>query len=622
MFKKMTIMLILALLVTTAWARDYGYTYHEIQVVDEIGRPVTDITNLYIYDPGTTDSSTIYMDRNRQNAITVPMTEASANTTLVDGYCYWWGPDGYDFSMTNTDGVGPEGNTGHLPRTGSDGTIVFPSYLHAISTAAYLDAESITMGTGLDWVINGGAVDDTLSFTPASDNADFIVGSVDADESASMFVYISATEGWFIDSSVPSCSWTGGALNCNVSSNHATNINTGTSTGAVNIGSGTGTGAINIGNALGGVITVDTTESIGITADTTFAVSNAADQTYTTSGSYNIVATENAAMTIYAHANGGAATDIHIFNQTGTEAAAEGEVDAAVQLKALVGGIGLYSALNDVDAIRLEATGGAAAQITIANIDGTTASAATEFDAAIQLYSKLGGIGLLSLLNADDSIRIETNGGDDENITIRSNQGTGADSITLLSDEGGIAHTATAGAVILSGVGQHAVTSTAVPDSGYGLNVGSTIAAGTQSQGSAIYAHTTLTGNIDGPTYNFGSWLDITGGTPTAGCTIIAAADIGIYESGATLASVGHMVGLQIQMQFDDTSNPAILEMMRFNVNQAGNLPDYWFGAANPDAVAFSANTDFTDTDKIGAIKIYIVGYGDCYFYIYDHPGQ
>ncbi len=554
MFKKITfkIMLILALLVTTAGARDYSMTYHEIQIVDELGRNVTDITNLYIYAPGTTTDAVIYMDRGRQNVITIPMTEASLNTTLLDGYCYWWGPDGYDFSMTNTAGVGPEGNTGHLPRTGSDGTIVFPSFLHAISTVNYLDGDSITMGTDLDWVINGGTVDDTISFVPASDNADFIVGSVNPLESASMFVYISATEGWFIDSSVPSASWTGGTLNCNVSSNYATNINTGTSTGIINIGSGAGTGAINIGNDAGGIITLDTTESIVINADTTISVTNttAVDQTYTTAGSFNFVATENAAETFYAHINGGAASSIFLFNQTGTEASAEGEVDASLQLKSLVGGIGLYSGLNDVDAIRLEATGGAASIVTVVNVDGTTQN-------AIELLAHVGGVRIVSA---------------------------------------------------------------AVPDALYGLEVSSAIAGNTASQGSAIYAHTTLTGNIDAPTYNLGSWLDITGGTPTA--AVLAAIDCGIYESGATLAGVTHVIGLQIQMMMDDTSNPGILSMMRFNTDLAGNLPDYFFEAANDAAIVYAANASYTDGDKVGAIKIYSAESGVLYLWVYDHPGQ
>jgi len=59
----------------------------------------------------------------------------------------------------------------------------------------------------------------------------------------------------------------------------------------------------------------------------------------------------------------------------------------------------------------------------------------------------------LSLLNGDNAIRIETNGGDDENIFIHANQGTGADSITLLTDEGGIALTGSAGSIVATATG-------------------------------------------------------------------------------------------------------------------------------------------------------------------------
>jgi len=128
MFKKITICLVFSLLLGTVWARDTGLVYHEIQVVDEIGRNVTDINDLYIYAPGGTTDAVIYSDRNLQNVITIPMTEDSTNTTLVDGYASWYGADGWDFSVTNGDAVGPLTNSGHLPRTSSDGTLVFPSY--------------------------------------------------------------------------------------------------------------------------------------------------------------------------------------------------------------------------------------------------------------------------------------------------------------------------------------------------------------------------------------------------------------------------------------------------------------------------------------------------------------
>lgn len=169
-------------------------------------------------------------------------------------------------------------------------------------------------------------------------------------------------------------------------------------------------------------------------------------------------------------------------------------------------------------------------------------------------------------------------------------------------------------------------TASAVADGKYGLEVGSTIAGDTKSEGSAAYFHTTLTGNIDAPTYNIGSWLDITGGTPTA--SVLAAADFGIYVSSAgNLGSAGHVVGLQIQLIIDDANGPSSLYMMRFNSLLAGSggvAPSHWFQAANKESIAYEANTAHATsaTDKIGAIKISVVGLGDCYFYIYSHAGE
>lgn len=170
------------------------------------------------------------------------------------------------------------------------------------------------------------------------------------------------------------------------------------------------------------------------------------------------------------------------------------------------------------------------------------------------------------------------------------------------------------------------LTCSAVPDGQYGLEVQGAIAGATRSEGTAAYFHSTLTGNIDAPTYNIGSWLDITDGTPTA--SVLAAADFGIYSSsGAELSSAGHVTGLQIQMIIDDEDSPTSLYMMRFNSllsGSGGTAPSHWFQAANQECIAYTANTTHTSaaTDKIGAIKVSVVGLGDCYFYLYSHAGQ
>ena len=281
------ILILAALLIGTASGASSGLVYHEIQVVDEIGRPIDDLTNLYIYAPGGTTDAVIYMDRGLQNVITIPMTEASANTTLIDGFAYWWGPDGYDFSMSNDNAVGPLTNSGHIARSASEGTLIFPSYLQSMSTTAWLDAQSISMGTGAEWVINGGGVADTLSFIPAADDSAFIVGSIDPLYTASFYVPTGATEGFDIVGAA--MTWDGGAALINHNSNHNVGVCTGTSTGATSIGSATA-----------GAFALDTTSTIGINADEGITVTNttaANDQVYTTAGNFQVVAAEDASLT-------------------------------------------------------------------------------------------------------------------------------------------------------------------------------------------------------------------------------------------------------------------------------------------------------------------------------------
>ncbi len=289
MFKKITILLILALLVTTAGARSRGLVYHTIEIVDELGRPVTDITNLYIYQVGGTTNAVIYNDAALQNVITIPMTEVSPNTTLVDGRAHWWGADGWDFSVSNDGAVGPMTNANHEDRTASDGRLIFPSYFSSMATTAWLDAQSISMGTGAEWVINGGGVADTLSFIPTADNSNFILGVNGAAANVDLTLYVDTDLGLYVSSTGPSLIWNGG--DCSLNPDVA---------GTMNINTGTATGAINIGCATAGIITVDTTESIGINADIGITVTNttaANDQIYTTAGNFQIIAQEAGSLT-------------------------------------------------------------------------------------------------------------------------------------------------------------------------------------------------------------------------------------------------------------------------------------------------------------------------------------
>ena len=74
----------------------------------------------------------------------------------------------------------------------------------------------------------------------------------------------------------------------------------------------------------------------------------------------------------------------------------------------------------------LEPNGGTDETVRIHSDQGTGFNAkGNSTDASINLVSDAGGIGLYSALNSDNAITIESNGGSDETIQIRSNQGTG-----------------------------------------------------------------------------------------------------------------------------------------------------------------------------------------------------
>ncbi len=329
----LTILMFACLFGTAQASNRFGDLYHEVQIVDENGEDVTDITALYIYLAGTTTNATIYSDKNRQNTITIPMTEASANTTLVDGRVSWWGPDLYDFSMTNTDGVGPRTNSGHRDRSSNEGSIQFPSYLQSISSTSYTDAQSITMGTGAVWVINGTSAGTLLSFVPGADNSTVSIGTSGTTLNAGFNVYMGTGIGLKINSTGPTFTWDGGIANINVSSNFATNINTGSSTGAVNIG-----------NAAGGAVAIDTDAGITILADDASSIKTSAGTLLieVTGGDFTIDCTDASLILD----SGEATTDA-----VNIDAAAGGlDVDVALSLT-------LTSSEETADAVDIEASG-------------------------------------------------------------------------------------------------------------------------------------------------------------------------------------------------------------------------------------------------------------------------
>ncbi|KKN73464.1 hypothetical protein LCGC14_0400390 [marine sediment metagenome] len=415
--KQLTLTLIMLALLpfSTALARDYGDVYHEVEIVDERGVRVTDISSVEIYAPDTTTNAVIYSDRGRQNTITIPMTTGSTNTTLVNGLMSWFGPDGYDFSIT--DGTNIATNANHRTRTSSEGTLVFPSYLTSITTSQYLDAESITMGTSSDWVLNAGATPDLLTWTPASDGAIFRIGANDAATNGDFRVMVGTDIGLLIDEGVPSFTWTGGAASINASSNFNTSINTGTSTGTVTLGSSTA-----------GALTLDTTSTYTLSSDaahSTTTTDAGADITIdATAGSVIIDGGEAIATAVIVRAPAGG-VDI--------EAAATFDIDITATGGRIIG----TATENIQNTVHLEENGGTSGSVNVYSNQGTGVSATTEHDASVQLHSDDGGISLYTTANLANAIRVETNGGTNETIVINNVQGTGAAAVTIATNAAG-----------------------------------------------------------------------------------------------------------------------------------------------------------------------------------------
>ena len=417
MFKKFIFSLaFIAILTVSALGQpSIGTTYHEIQIVDEMGAKVTEITSVSIYNPGTTTESTIYAGRLGALAMTNPVLtdSGSTNSTLASGYMSWWGPGNYDFSMT--DGNNVHTNSGHRDRTASEGSIAFPSYLTSISSTTYDDNETITLGTSADWVINAGTTADLMTFTPATDGAVFRVGLANGNKSADLQWYTASGVGLLISESSNTFGITGLTANINVSSNYNTNLCTGTSTGATTIGNSAG-GIWAIDGAASGTINADDSIAMTVSAGTIGIASTGGDITIDgTDSSVIIRGTEAVGDAIYIHAD-----------------------DAA-------GGIDITSGTGDIvltstDDIVLTNATAAGDMIQLLNTAGTSV---TEDSAAIQMTATAGGIQIQSDAAIDgDVIILRADGGVTNDILIHNDQGTGADCINLLADAGGITLTA------------------------------------------------------------------------------------------------------------------------------------------------------------------------------------
>ena len=152
-----------------------GYVRHDLQVKNELGLIVTDITSITICTKDTTSAQTIYQNILLSTEVTNPITTTSTNTTLTQslGSCYWYGIDSYDVTLIST-----TYGTIHLKGySASTSTVIIPTYWSASQSQTTTDAQSLSLGSDADWVLQGGATANRLTMTPTTDGATLYFGS-------------------------------------------------------------------------------------------------------------------------------------------------------------------------------------------------------------------------------------------------------------------------------------------------------------------------------------------------------------------------------------------------------------------------------------------------------------
>jgi hypothetical protein len=248
---------------------------------------------------------------------------------------------------------------------------------------------------------------------------------------------------------------TGGGIDLTLDSDAGRLVLTGgeAAADAVRIQADNGAGGIDVDAGTGG-ITVDTTAGISLdsAAASNFTVTGATEDLTLASvgGSVLVSSTENVALAIRLHANGGTSETIQIHSDQGTGV-------GSINLLSDAGGITVRSTgLASNDAINLEAAAGgvdidAALQVNIASsqnaadaivinaaaggIDITNTGTAGE---DIDIASTGASVNISSTENAAQAVYIRTNGGTSETLRLHVDQGTGAGSLMLGSDVGGI----------------------------------------------------------------------------------------------------------------------------------------------------------------------------------------
>ena len=360
-------------------------------------------------DGGTTSSMTLFNDQG------TGATEGSASIQLlsdVGGINIKSGLDGANAILLTADGGTSETIKIHADQGTSESSI------QLLSDAGGVD---INAATGKDVDVAGG----TVNVTSSDDAASAIYLRANAGTSETIKIHADQGSG---ESSIQLLSDAGG-----VDINAATGKEVDIAGGTVNLSSSDDAAAAIYLRANAG-----TSETIKIHADQGTSVTEGQESINILSdaGGVGIRSTANLANAVNITVDGGTSSTMTLFNDQGTSVTEGAE---SIALLSDAGGIGIRSTANLANAVNVTVDGGTSSTMTLFNDQGT---AATEGAASIQLLSDVGGINIKSGLNGAGAILLTADGGTSETIVLHADQGSGAGSIELVSDAGGITFTA------------------------------------------------------------------------------------------------------------------------------------------------------------------------------------
>lgn len=415
MKKVLFALLIVAMLACPAMAQ--RYRQHQVTIVDEFGKAVTNITQISIFDVGTTDATTIYADRAGELDMTNPITTGTTNSTFVQslGQVRWF-QRAPTYKITVTDG-----SKNLTIDNQAEGDTRFPWFDNYIGTAASLsvdDNEEIVVGSDSDAVlswVNGTSI---LRWLPDSDGVSFDIGSTLVDKQFVFHVYVGGIGGGglTINEGTPSFAWTGGTATIDGA---PVSINKDSSTNITNIGTGSTTGAINIGSATSGIITIDGTAAGTFSVDDDLTLAS-------TAKSVIITAAEAAADGIIINSAGGGLdlSAVDNIDMVLTPAASgddfkitlAGAQDASIHLLSAGTGndaISLITSAGGMDLTVVGSTAGEDLDLTSNRAINLTSSEATDLAINIATSNSSGQIQITSADTSVDGFEIDAAGGID-----------------------------------------------------------------------------------------------------------------------------------------------------------------------------------------------------------------